>query len=180
MRASVPRLVHVNEYPRELCRPRLAEIQSHRGGGFRRRAHRAGEQPGRERPHLRNADPGPRFGHGVAHVPAACLRSCDVCARQCREQSSQDPIANAGDNSPRDFAVDRSLQSRGDVVVDLAPHLSPGCAEITPPSRCGFSCGARRASTLSACAPTVRSARPAGVDTACAPLAFGIYAMVEV
>src|SRR5438132_10538235 len=70
-----------------------------------------------------------------------------VCARQCREESSQDPTANAGDNSPRDpwrFAVDRSLQSRGEVVVHLAPHLSPGCAEITPPSRCGFSCGARR------------------------------------
>ena len=30
-----------------------------------------GEQPGRERPHLRTHDPRPRVGSGVAHVPAA-------------------------------------------------------------------------------------------------------------
>jgi hypothetical protein len=28
-------------------------------------------QPGRERPHLRNPDPDPSVGYGVAHVPAA-------------------------------------------------------------------------------------------------------------
>lgn len=31
----------------------------------------AGEQPGRERPHLWTPDPDPRVGSGVAHVPAA-------------------------------------------------------------------------------------------------------------
>src|SRR5438045_8116144 len=31
----------------------------------------AGEQPGRERPHLRTADPDPRVGSGVAHAPPA-------------------------------------------------------------------------------------------------------------
>jgi hypothetical protein len=31
----------------------------------------AGEQPGRERPHPPTADPDPRVGSGVAHVPAA-------------------------------------------------------------------------------------------------------------
>src|SRR5215471_12878188 len=36
-----------------------------------------GEQPGRERPHLWTLDPDPRASYGVAHVPAACLRSCD-------------------------------------------------------------------------------------------------------
>jgi len=35
----------------------------------------AGEQPGRERPHLRTPDPGPRVGSGVAHVPTAGSRS---------------------------------------------------------------------------------------------------------
>ena len=35
------------------------------------------ETNGTERPHLRSPDPDPRVGYGVAHVPAACLRSCD-------------------------------------------------------------------------------------------------------
>src|SRR4051812_22140552 len=38
---------------------------------FAARTRRAGEQPGRERPHPRTPDPDPRVGSGVAHVPAA-------------------------------------------------------------------------------------------------------------
>ena len=38
---------------------------------FAARVNGAGEQPGRERPHLRAPDHDPRVGSGVAHVPAA-------------------------------------------------------------------------------------------------------------
>jgi len=86
---------------------------------------------GRERPLPRSGDPGPRVGHGVAHVPAAYLRSCDgFCTRQCREQSTQDPIANAGKNSPRDpirgrssAPMTRSCRSRSGVTSLLLVAL---------------------------------------------------------
>src|SRR5207253_4453243 len=42
-----------------------------RAACFAARMTGAGEQPGRERPHLRTPDPDPRVGSGVAHVPAA-------------------------------------------------------------------------------------------------------------
>jgi hypothetical protein len=139
--------VRATKYAARVCGHRLRRVRSRRGGRFRRRSQCRGEQPGRERPHPPKGDPDPRVGHGVAHVPAACLRSCMVCAHECRELSTQDPIANASDNSPRypsRFAVDRSLQWRDDVIVDLTSLSPPGCSEITRPSRCGFSRGARR------------------------------------
>ena len=74
---SQARLVHAIGYAARVYGRRLARIHTRCGGGFCRRSERRGEQPGRERPHLRRPDPDPRIGHGVAHIPAACLRSCD-------------------------------------------------------------------------------------------------------
>jgi len=106
-----------------------------------------------------------------------------VCARQRLEQSTQDPIPNAGDNSPRDpspFPLDCLLQPRGDVVVVLPSHLSPLVALRSLAHRVvDFHAVLGGVNALRS-ASTVRSARPAGVDTACAPLEAGKYAMVEV
>jgi hypothetical protein len=81
IRSIVPehgaRGVRVTKYGAEVCGQRPARIRSEHGGGLCRRAQRRGEQPGRERPHLRTPDPRPRVGQGVAHIPAACLRSRD-------------------------------------------------------------------------------------------------------
>jgi hypothetical protein len=105
-----------------------------------------------------------------------------VCARQCREQLTQDAIANAGDNSPRDpsrFAVDRSLQRRGDVTAILTSHLSSWLSADHSSIAHEFSCGARRRQRSSL--RFDRASRTAsGVDTVCAPLESGICAMVEV
>jgi len=65
--------VRVTEYAARVCGHGLRWVRLRRGGGFCRRARYRGEQPGRERPHLRTPDPDPRAGHGVAHVPAARL-----------------------------------------------------------------------------------------------------------
>jgi len=65
--------VRVTEYAARVCGQGLRRVRSQRGGGFCRRARCRGEQPGRERPHLRNPNPEPRVGYGVAHVPAARL-----------------------------------------------------------------------------------------------------------
>jgi len=179
VRTCIPRLVHLTEYPPEVCGPRLAEIQSRRGGGSRRRAHRVEEQPGRERPHLRTPDPDPRVGHGVAHVPAACLRSCG----NLRTAMSRTIESGSGRKPWRQFAA-RSVAIRGRSSDAMTPsiwrHISPpGCSEMTRPSRLNSDAVLVGVNALR-CASTVRAARPAGVDTACAPLGFDIYAMVEV
>jgi hypothetical protein len=105
-----------------------------------------------------------------------------VCARQRAEQSTQYPIPNAGDNSPRDpspFPPDCLLQPRGDVAVVLPSHLAPLVAlDHSPIALWNFHAVLGGVNALRS-ASTVRSARPAGVDTACAPLEVGKYAMVE-
>jgi hypothetical protein len=67
----------------------------------------------------------------------------------------------------------------GDVMVDLASHLPPGCSHITRPSRLNFHAVLGGVNALRS-ASTVRSALPSGVDPACAPLESGFCAMVEV
>jgi hypothetical protein len=62
----------------------------------------------------------------------------------------------------------------------ISRHISPpGCPQITRPSRLNSHAVLGGVNALRS-ASTVRSARPAGVDTACAPLEVGKYAMVEV
>ena len=88
-----------------------------------------GEQPGRERPHLRNGDPDPRVGRGVAHVPAACLRSCGGL------RTPMSPTIDSGSNRKMHETMRRPIRhdslpivssdDSGDVTVDLASHLSP-------------------------------------------------------
>jgi hypothetical protein len=68
----------------------------------------------------------------------------------------------------------------GDVTADLALHLSPWLLREHSPIALWIFMRCSAASTLSAGAPTVRSARPAGVDPACAPFESGNCAMVEV
>ena len=53
----------------------FSDVES--AASFAARIDGVGEQPGRERPHRWTPDPDPRVGSGVAHVPAACLRSRD-------------------------------------------------------------------------------------------------------
>jgi len=55
-----------------------------RAAVFAARINGAGEQPGRERPHLWTADPGPRVGSGVAHIPAAGDGNDEVLAVRIR------------------------------------------------------------------------------------------------
>jgi hypothetical protein len=48
----------------------------------------AGEQPGRERPHLWTPDPDPRVGSGVAHTPTAGGENETVPAVTIRDEYS--------------------------------------------------------------------------------------------
>ena len=131
-----------------------------------------GEQPGRERPPLWTHDPDPRAGYGVAHVPAACLRSCDglrtPMSRTIDSGSNRKCTKQCG---ARFVTIRYRLSAAMTRVMSRSiwHHISPpGCCENTRPSRCGFSCGARRRQR-SPLRSTVRPARPAGVDSACAP-----------
>jgi hypothetical protein len=130
--------VRATDYAVTVCGQGVAPTAERCGGGFCRRAERRGEQPGRERPHLRTPDPAPRVGHGVAHVPATCLRSCDGL------RTLTSPTIESGFDCEctRRFGAIRhdsrpivSGNDAGDGTVDLASHLSLGCSEIARPSR---------------------------------------------
>ena len=142
------RSVRPTEYAVRVCGHRVARTTGRCGGGFCRRAECRGEQPGRERPHPRNPEPDPRVGCGVAHVPAACLKSCaglrtpmsrtidSGSNRQCMRQRG----ARFGTIRDRLSAAMTRVMER-----TIWRHISPpGCSEITRPPRFGFSCGARR------------------------------------
>jgi hypothetical protein len=150
----------------------FAQIRSHRGGDFCRRAHCCGEQPGRERPHLRNADPDPSGCHGVAHVPAACLRSHGGLRmpmsrrvksgsdRKCTRQSGAQVVTIRGE-SP--LQMGRRCHRRSDLtsLLLVAHRLLGHRAPIV--KRCSA------ASTLSAALrPCVQHGLRC-VDAACAP-----------
>jgi len=76
VRTCIPRLVHVTEYPAEVCGPRLAEFDRTAAAVFAD-AHTVPESSLDVSDPTSGPDPDPRVGHGVAHVPAACLKSCD-------------------------------------------------------------------------------------------------------
>src|SRR4051812_22567816 len=91
-----------------------------------------------------------------------------VCAPQCHEQSTLDPLADARDNPARDRdglseAMTRRCHRRSGVTSLLLvvrrslAHRASNCEAVL---------GGVNALR---CASTVRSARPAGVDPACAP-----------
>jgi hypothetical protein len=113
--AQIPRarLVRVSGYAVSLCRQGVARFGSPRVGAFCRRVQRRGEQPGRERPHLQNADLTPAPVRGSLTSRLRDLDPATDYARQCCEQSTSDPIANPGDNPARDssrFAVDHWMR----------------------------------------------------------------------
>jgi hypothetical protein len=156
-----------------VCRQRVARFASHRVGGFCRRVHRRGEQPGRERPHLWTPDPDPRVGSGVAHVPAACLKSRDGLRTPMSRTIDSGSDTKCTRQSGARFVTIRGRSSAAnDAVISWSiwRHISPpGCRQITRPSRVDFHAVLGGVNALR-CASTVRSARPAGVDPACAPL----------
>jgi hypothetical protein len=113
-----------------------------------------GEQPGRERPHLRTPDPDPGVGHGVAHVPAACLRSCDGL------RTPMSRTIDSGSNRKMHETMRRAIRhdslpivsgdDAGDVTVDLASHLSPWLLREHSPIALWILMRCSAASTLSA------------------------------
>ena len=147
--ASGARGVRVTENTAEGYGRRPARIRLHCGGGFRRRAQRRGEQPGHERPHLWTPAPDPRVCSGVAHVPAACLRSRDDLRMPMPKQNSiQGPIANARDNLARDASrFSQSIVRRNDAVIHRrsdVSHLSSWLPQIPRPSRMNSQAEPRR------------------------------------
>jgi len=107
---------------------------------------------------------------GVAHVPAACLRSCDGL------RTPMSRTIDSGSNRKMHETMRRAIRhdslpivsgdDAGDVTVDLASHLSPWLLREHSPIALWIFMRCSAASTLSAGAPTVRPARPAGVDAA--------------
>ena len=163
----------VSEYAADVCGRRTSRVQWQRGGGFCRRAQRRGEQPGRERPHLWTPDPDPRVGSGVAHVPAACLKSRNGLRTPMSRTIDAGSDTKCTRQSGARFVTIRGRSSAANDAVmsgSIWRHISPpGYRQITRPSRVDFYAVLDGVNALR-CASTVRSARPAGVDPACAPL----------
>src|SRR3954454_8673476 len=74
-----------------------------RAASFAARMAGAGEQPGRERPHLRTPDPDPTVGSGVAHAPAAGNWNRSDLLPESRAESERDLRAQLHNNSGAEF-----------------------------------------------------------------------------
>ena len=166
-----------------LRRTRACALDAFSAAFFAARMIGAGEQPARERPHLWTPDPDPRVGSGVAHVPAACLKSRDgLRTPMSRTIDSGSDTKCTRQSGARFVTIRGRWPAANDAVMSWSiwRHISPpGCRQITRPSLVDFHAVLGGVNALR-CAPTVRSARPPGVDPTCAPLESGFCAMVEV
>src|SRR5262249_46538318 len=144
-------------------------------------------QPGRERPPSAEGPTAPRSSRGVAHAPPARLHCHDFggVIEAVNDANNRLRIPSQMHTTIR-RAINHDLRpiARPDdpahSVVDPPSHLSSSPLQTPRPSRLTFDAVLGGANALRS-ASTVRSARPSGVDPACAPLdpAFARWSRFE-